>query len=94
MLDEKPDGKELSINTKSDDQKVSKKSTKSQDTVGTGKVEITYSIEKDNRYGFWKIKPSKGRLPDSLTGMYTEKSRLYQDLYSVFPEAKVEDRTL
>lgn len=35
----------------------------------------TYTIEKDMVYGFFKIKPSRGRLPTELEGMFTEIQR-------------------
>lgn len=72
------DAKELSTNTKNKERKEFQKSTKSPDTVeqakhiGTPKPE--YRIQRTARFPFWEIKVSRGRLPDALAGIYTERA--------------------
>jgi hypothetical protein len=46
--------------------------------VGTPAPSIT--IRREGMYGFWKIIPSRGRLPDSLRGRYTNSTAAILDV--------------
>lgn len=95
MQDEKLVDKESLTNTKSGKQKLSQKSTGSQDTVATkpkeylGTPPITYTIKKDKRFGFWSIYPSRGQnVIAELSGKYTMVEKAVADLKFHKPDSE------
>lgn len=62
--------------------KKSKKSSKPLDTVDNTLEELfvgtppqEFKLERKMPHGFFVVKPTRGRLPDELTGLYTQESK-------------------
>lgn len=58
-------------------------------TNHVGTPEQSFTVERSMPYGFWVIKPSRGRVADPLKGRYTYSAKAIEDIERLHPEATI-----